>query len=86
MSLRGRSVTLHDMCLRDGMHAKAHQLTIEQMVAIALDGVEACWLDDADKAALRGRIERAGVELDPARPQRPVTRTGQRGDEGPTAV
>ncbi|MET0152142.1 MAG: 4-hydroxy-2-oxovalerate aldolase [Candidatus Binatia bacterium] len=35
MSLRGRSVTLHDMCLRDGMHAKAHQLTTEQMVAIA---------------------------------------------------
>ena len=35
MNLRGRSVTLHDMCLRDGMHAKAHQLTLEQMVAIA---------------------------------------------------
>ena len=35
MSLRGRSVTLHDMCLRDGMHAKAHQLTTEQMMAIA---------------------------------------------------
>jgi 4-hydroxy-2-oxovalerate/4-hydroxy-2-oxohexanoate aldolase len=35
VNLRGRSVTLHDMCLRDGMHAKAHQLTLEQMVAIA---------------------------------------------------
>lgn len=35
MNLRGRKVTLHDMCLRDGMHPKAHQISIEQMVAIA---------------------------------------------------
>ena len=35
MNLRGRRVILHDMCLRDGMHAKGHQLTLEQMVAIA---------------------------------------------------
>lgn len=28
----------------------------EEMVAVSLDGVEACWLDDADKAALRRRI------------------------------
>ena len=41
MNLRGRRVTLHDMCLRDGMHAKAHQLTLSQMVAIA------CGLDEA---------------------------------------
>jgi len=41
VNLRGRRVTLHDMCLRDGMHAKAHQLTLEQMVAIA------CGLDEA---------------------------------------
>jgi 4-hydroxy-2-oxovalerate/4-hydroxy-2-oxohexanoate aldolase len=33
--LRGRKVLLHDMCLRDGMHAKRHQLTLEQMVTLA---------------------------------------------------
>lgn len=39
MDLRGKKVTLHDMCLRDGMHAKAHQITTQQMidVAVALD-------------------------------------------------
>ena len=36
MSLAGRRVSLHDMCLRDGMHAKAHQLTLEQMVDVAV--------------------------------------------------
>ena len=35
MDLRGRKVTLHDMCLRDGMHPKRHQITLEQMVRIA---------------------------------------------------
>jgi 4-hydroxy-2-oxovalerate/4-hydroxy-2-oxohexanoate aldolase len=35
MSLQGRKVKLHDMCLRDGMHAKRHQITLDQMVAIA---------------------------------------------------
>ena len=28
-------VTLHDMSLRDGMHPKRHQITLEQMVAVA---------------------------------------------------
>ena len=35
MNLKGKSVTLHDMSLRDGMHAKRHQISLEQMVSIA---------------------------------------------------
>lgn len=34
-SLRGRRVVLHDMCLRDGMHAKREQISIAQMVDVA---------------------------------------------------
>ncbi|HSV69075.1 MAG TPA: 4-hydroxy-2-oxovalerate aldolase [Methylibium sp.] len=33
--LRGRKVLLHDMCLRDGMHAKREQISVEQMVKVA---------------------------------------------------
>ena len=39
--LEGRKVTLHDMTLRDGMHPKRHQMTLEQMRAVA------CGLDAA---------------------------------------
>jgi len=35
MNLAGKSVTLHDMSLRDGMHAKQHQISIDEMVDIA---------------------------------------------------
>ncbi|MEP7244073.1 MAG: 4-hydroxy-2-oxovalerate aldolase, partial [Gammaproteobacteria bacterium] len=35
MDLRGRTITLHDMCLRDGMHPKQHQISLEQMQSIA---------------------------------------------------
>ena len=34
-ALEGRRITLHDMCLRDGMHPKRHQITLEQMTTIA---------------------------------------------------
>tara|TARA_R110002110_G_scaffold406421_1_gene626380 strand:- start:195721 stop:196746 length:1026 start_codon:yes stop_codon:yes gene_type:complete len=35
MDLKGKKVTVHDMCLRDGMHPKQHQITVEQMVTVA---------------------------------------------------
>ena len=34
MDLKGKKVTLHDMCLRDGMHAKQHQISPEQMATM----------------------------------------------------
>ncbi len=35
-NLKGRKVVLHDMCLRDGMHAKREQISIDQMVKVAM--------------------------------------------------
>ncbi|MCL1037922.1 4-hydroxy-2-oxovalerate aldolase [Shewanella submarina] len=35
MDLKGRKVKLHDMSLRDGMHAKRHQISLKEMVDIA---------------------------------------------------
>jgi 4-hydroxy-2-oxovalerate/4-hydroxy-2-oxohexanoate aldolase len=35
MDLQGKRVVLHDMSLRDGMHAKQHQISLEQMVTVA---------------------------------------------------
>ncbi|MDJ0877946.1 MAG: 4-hydroxy-2-oxovalerate aldolase [Halieaceae bacterium] len=35
MDLKGKNITVHDMCLRDGMHPMRHQITVEQMVAVA---------------------------------------------------
>ncbi len=35
MDLKGKKVTVHDMCLRDGMHAKRHQITVKEMVDCA---------------------------------------------------
>lgn len=35
MNLTDKQVTLHDMSLRDGMHAKRHQISLEEMVNIA---------------------------------------------------
>lgn len=35
MNISGKKVTLHDMCLRDGMHAMRHQISLEQMKSVA---------------------------------------------------
>ena len=35
MNLSGRKITVHDMCLRDGMHPKQHKITVEEMVRVA---------------------------------------------------
>ena len=35
MTLQGKKVMLHDMTLRDGMHPKRHQMTLDQMKSIA---------------------------------------------------
>lgn len=45
--------------------ARAFGYTWDDMVAIALDGAEACWLPDPEKAALRRRIADAGTALRP---------------------
>ncbi len=41
MSVQGKKITVHDMTLRDGMHPKRHQMSLEQMKSIA------CGLDAA---------------------------------------
>ena len=35
MNLVGKHVVLHDMSLRDGMHPKQHQITLQQMIDVA---------------------------------------------------
>ncbi|SEG65881.1 4-hydroxy-2-oxovalerate aldolase [Marinobacterium lutimaris] len=35
MNLQGKKVRLHDMSLRDGMHAKRHQISLQEMVDVA---------------------------------------------------
>ncbi len=35
MDLKGTKITVHDMCLRDGMHPKRHQITVDEMVTVS---------------------------------------------------
>jgi len=44
MSAQGLQVKVHDMCLRDGMHPKRHQINLEQMHSIAT-GLDAAGVD-----------------------------------------
>ncbi|MCL1038464.1 4-hydroxy-2-oxovalerate aldolase [Shewanella submarina] len=35
MNINNKHITLHDMCLRDGMHAKRHQISLTEMISLA---------------------------------------------------
>ncbi|MCL2914546.1 4-hydroxy-2-oxovalerate aldolase [Shewanella corallii] len=35
MNINNKQITLHDMCLRDGMHAKRHQISLTEMISLA---------------------------------------------------
>jgi adenosine deaminase len=48
----------------------AYGYSWEEMVSIAVDGVEATWLEDGDRSRLRHRVEAAATQL------RPRTDTG----------
>ena len=43
--------------------ARAFDYSFDAMVAIALAGVDATWLTDSEKAALRSQISTAALEL-----------------------
>jgi len=64
-NLKGRKVLLHDMCLRDGMHAKGEQISVEQMVkvATALDDAGVPMLQVTHGAGLGGNSLQHGFAL-----------------------
>lgn len=64
-SLKGRKVILHDMCLRDGMHAKREQISVEQMikVATALDDAGVPYIQVTHGAGLGGNSLQHGFAL-----------------------
>lgn len=64
-SLKGRKVVLHDMCLRDGMHAKREQISVEQMVrvATALDDAGVPLIQVTHGAGLGGNSLQHGFAL-----------------------
>ncbi|WP_299198884.1 4-hydroxy-2-oxovalerate aldolase [uncultured Amphritea sp.] len=63
--LNGRKVILHDMCLRDGMHAKREQISVEQMVKVAtvLDDAGMPYIQVTHGAGLGGNSLQHGFAL-----------------------
>lgn len=56
MSIENRNITLHEMCLRDGMHAKRQQISIDEMVIVAkaLDKAGMPWIEVSHGDGLGG--------------------------------
>ena len=54
-----------DLAREYAICAQAWSWSWDQMVGLALDGVEATWLDDSDKRALSGRIREEAARLRP---------------------
>lgn len=65
MDLKGKKVILHDMCLRDGMHAKREQISVEQMVkvATALDDAGVPYIQVTHGGGLGGNSLQHGFAL-----------------------
>ncbi len=63
--LDGRKITLHDMCLRDGMHAKREQISVEQMVKVAraIDDAGVPYLQCTHGAGLGGNSLQHGFAI-----------------------
>jgi 4-hydroxy-2-oxovalerate/4-hydroxy-2-oxohexanoate aldolase len=64
-NLKGRQVLLHDMCLRDGMHAKREQISVDQMVkvATALDAAGVPLIQVSHGAGMGGNSLQHGFAL-----------------------
>lgn len=64
-SLKGRKIVLHDMCLRDGMHAKREQISVDQMVRVAsaLDAAGVPLIQVTHGAGLGGNSLQHGFAL-----------------------
>ena len=60
-----KNIILHDMCLRDGMHAKKEQISVEQMVKVAkaMDDCGVPYIQVTHGAGLGGNSIQHGFAL-----------------------
>jgi len=63
--MTSKNIILHDMCLRDGMHAKKEQISVEQMVkvATAMDDAGVPYIQVTHGAGLGGNSLQHGFAL-----------------------